>query len=325
MIPTLFVISLVSFAIIILPPGDVLDSYLARLYRSGGSVTPEVMQQMEVLRDQYGLNDSFLTQYGLWLRNIFRGNFGYSFLLAKPVVEIVWERMAMTLAVTVSSLLLTWIIAFPIGIYSAVRQHCFGDYIFTFLGFLGLSIPGFLFARVLMYFSFTVLGVNVGGLFSNEYLTAAWSWGKFVDLLRHLWLPAIVVGLGATAGMIRVLRNNLLDELNKPYVMTARAKGLTEMRLILKYPVRIALNPFLSTVGFVLPTLVSGSAIASVVLDLPTAGRTLLDALLAQDMYLGGALIMLTSALTVVGVLLSDLLLALVDPRIRYTAQKGGE
>jgi peptide/nickel transport system permease protein len=259
-----------------------------------------------------------MVQYWRWFGKIIVGDFGYSFTFSKPVSEIIWERMGYTLAVSLSSLMVTWAIAFPIGFYSAVRQHSVGDYFFTFMGFLGLGIPNFLLAILIMYYSFALFNIGVGGLFSVEYLTAPWSWAKFVDMLKHLWLPVVVVGTGSTAGLIRVMRNNLLDELQKPYVTTARAKGLKELALVLKYPVRIALNPFLSTVGWVLPRLVSGSSITATVLSISTAGAVLLQSLLVQDMYLAGAIIMMMAVMTMIGTLLSDILLAAVDPRIRY-------
>jgi peptide/nickel transport system permease protein len=317
MIPMLWVISLISFIIIILPPGDFLTHYLIQLEQDA-HVTEEDLKRVEILRERYALDKPIMVQYWRWFQKIIVGDFGYSFTHSKPVNEIVWERMGLTLAVSVSSLLVTWAIAFPIGFYSALRQHSFGDYLFTFLGFLGLGIPNFLLAVLIMYYSFTLLGASVGGLFSVEYLTAPWSWAKFVDMLKHLWLPVVVVGTGSTAGLIRVMRNNLLDELQKPYVTTARAKGLKELDLVLKYPVRIALNPFLSTVGWVLPRLISGSSITATVLSISTAGAVLLEALLVQDMYLAGAIILMMAVMTMIGTLLSDILLAAVDPRIRY-------
>jgi len=230
---------------------------------------------------------------------------------------LIWERIGLTFTISLASLLFIWAVAFPIGIYSAVKQYSPGDYLFTLFSFIGLGIPNFLLALIIMWFAFSQLGVNVGGLFSVQYNDAPWSWGKFVDLLNHLWIPMIVLGLGGTAGLIRIMRANLLDELRKPYVTTSRAKGMPETNLILKHPVRVALNPFVSTVGWTLPGLVSGSVIVSVVLNLPTTGPILLRALLSQDMYLAGTLVLILSILTVIGTLISDILLAWLDPRIR--------
>jgi peptide/nickel transport system permease protein len=247
-----------------------------------------------------------------------KGDFGQSFGWNRPVEEVLWSRMGMTITLSIATLMLTWIIALPIGIYSAVKQYSPGDYLATFVGFIGVAVPDFLISLVLMYIAFKYFNQSVGGLFSPEYENAEWSAGKLLDLLSHLWIPVIIIGLGGTASLIRVMRANLLDELRKPYVVAARARGLPERRVILKYPVRVALNPFISTVGWVLPGLVSGSIIVAVVLSLPTAGPLLLRALLSQDMYLAGAFILLLSILTMLGTLVSDLLLALVDPRIRY-------
>jgi peptide/nickel transport system permease protein len=316
MVPTLFVISIISFVIIQLPPGDFLTSYIATLESSG-----QIVDQAAIdgLREQYGLGDPVYVQYAKWMRGVLQGDFGQSFQWNRPVSELLGERLALTVVLSLSSLILIWAIAFPIGVYSAVRQYSPGDYIFTFLSFVGVGIPNFLLALVLMWFAFTRFGITVGGLFSNEYADAPWSWDKFVNLLQHLWIPTIVLGLGGVAGLIRIMRANLLDELHKPYVVTARAKGAPEARLIVKYPVRVALNPFVSTIGWTLPGLVSGSIIVSVVLNLPTTGPLLLTALQSQDMYLAGAIVLLLSILTVVGTLISDILLAWLDPRIRFS------
>jgi peptide/nickel transport system permease protein len=314
MIPTLLVISVISFALIQLPPGDYLTSYIVTLEQQGDQIDQATING---LRQRYGLDKPIVDQYILWMSGIFRGDFGYSFTLRMPVGDVIWERLGLTLAVTLSSLLFSWVVAFPIGFYSAVNKNSFGDYFFTFIGFIGLSIPNFLLALILMYLSFRYLGASVGGLFSEQYVDAPWSIAKFLDMLSHLWLPMIIVGTAGTAGLIRVLRNNLLDELQKPYVAAARARGLSEFRLLLKYPVRVAINPFLSTVGWILPGLISGATIVSVVLSLPTSGPVLLQALLNQDMYLGGTFTMLLAVLTVLGTLISDILLALVDPRVR--------
>ncbi|WP_342235890.1 ABC transporter permease [Inquilinus sp. OTU3971] len=316
MVPTLFGMSLISFLIIQLPPGDYLTSLLSSWSDNGQPIDPA---QIERLRAQYGFDQPFYVQYWKWMSGIlFRGDFGYSFDWNQPVAGLIWDRMGSTLAISVLSLVFVWAVSLPIGIYSAVRRHSVGDHVFTFLGFLGLAIPNFIFALTLMYLCYRYLGQSVGGLYSPEYADAPWSWGKAWDLLAHLWIPVVVIGTSGTAALIRILRANLTDELNKPYVVTARAKGLPEHRLVLRYPVRIALNPFISAIGWVLPHLVSGVTITAIVLNLPTAGPLLLRALVSQDMYLAGSFILLLSALTLVGMLVSDLLLALLDPRIRF-------
>lgn len=316
MIPTLFGMSLIAFMIIQLPPGDYVTSLLASMADSGQNVDPA---QLDAMRQNYGFNDPLWLQYWKWISGILlRGDFGYSFEWNRPVADLIWERMGSTLAISLASLVFVWAVSLPIGIYSAMRRHSVGDYGFTLLGFIGLAIPNFIMALVLMYFSYKYMGQSVGGLFSPEYVEAAWSWGKFVDLLAHLWIPIIVVGTNGTAALIRILRANLTDELNKPYVVTAKAKGLPEYKAVLKYPVRIALNPFVSAIGWVLPELISGVTITAIVLNLPTAGPLLLRALISQDMYLAGSFILLMGVLTLVGMLISDLLLALLDPRIRF-------
>ncbi|WP_338719409.1 ABC transporter permease [Devosia sp. XK-2] len=317
MVPTLFGLSLIAFMIIQLPPGDYVTSLIASMQDSGANIDP---RQIELLRETYGFNDPIWMQYLKWIGGIlFRGDFGYSFEWNRPVADLIWERMGSTLAISVASLLFVWAVALPIGIYSAMRRHTFGDYFFTLVGFIGLAVPNFILALTLMYLSYRYFGQSVGGLFSQEYVDAPWSWGKFVDLVQHLWIPIIVIGTSGTAALIRVLRANLSDELRKPYVITARAKGLPEHRAVIKYPVRIALNPFVSAIGWVLPELVSGVTITAIVLNLPTAGPLLLRALVSQDMYLAGSFILLMGVLTLVGMLVSDLLLALLDPRIRFT------
>lgn len=315
MVITLVVISILSFVIIQLPPGDYLTSYITQLKSTGTDVSQE---QIDYLREQYGLDDPVYVQYFKWIGNFLTGDMGFSFSWNRPVNELVWERLGLTLVISISSLLFTWIIAFPIGIYTALRQNTLSDYFFTFMSFIGVATPNFLLALVLMYVSFRYFGINVGGLFSPEYADAAWSLGKVYDLLQHLWIPVVVVGTAGTAGLVRIMRANLLDELGKPYVTTAKSKGIPNYKVILKYPVRIALNPFISTLGWQLPRLISGSTITAVVLSLPTTGPLLLDALKSQDMYLAGSFIMLLSVLTVIGTFISDILLALVDPRIRY-------
>ncbi|MGZ2425710.1 ABC transporter permease [Rhizobium laguerreae] len=317
MIPTLFGMSLISFLIIQLPPGDYLTSMIATMSDSGQTVDPA---QIERLKEIYGFDDPFYVQYLKWIWGIVsRGDFGYSFEWGQPVSGLIWARMGSTLVISLLSLLFVWIVALPIGIYSAVRRHSIGDHVFTFLGFIGLAVPNFILALTLMYVAYKYLGQSVGGLISPEYAEAPWSLAKVGDFLAHLWIPIIIIGASGTAAMIRILRANLTDELHKPYVVTARAKGLPEYKVILKYPVRIALNPFVSAIGWVvLPHLVSGVTITAIVLNLPTAGPLLFRALISQDMYLAGSFILLLSALTLVGMLLSDLLLALLDPRIRF-------
>ncbi len=316
MIPTLIVISVVSFIIIQLPPGDYLDTMVATLASQGEDVNQEAIRALE---QRYGLGQPVYVQYYKWVSGILlRGDFGQSFAWGKPVDQLIWDRLFLTFVLSIVSLLFVWAVAFPIGIYSAVRQYSPGDYVATFFGFIGLATPNFLLALILMYISFRFFNQSVGGLFSPEFKDAAWSWGRVVDMLAHLWIPVIIIGTAGTAGLIRIMRANLLDELKKPYVVTARAKGMPESRLLFKYPVRVALNPFISTVGWVLPTLVSGSAIVSIVLSLPTTGPLMLRALMSQDMYLAGSFLMMISSLTVVGTLVSDVLLAWLDPRIRF-------
>ena len=316
MIPSLFVISLVSFAIIQLPPGDYLTTVVAQLSASGDLVEEDVIA---ALKQRYGLDQPVYVQYYKWMSGIIlRGDFGQSFEWELPVKELLWERLGLTVLLSLGTLILTWAIAFPIGIYSAVRQYSIGDYFFTGIGFIGLGIPNFLLALILMFISFKYFNQTVGGLFSQEYVDAPWSWAKVQDMLGHLWIPVVILGTAGTASLIRIMRANLLDELRKPYVKTARAKGLSETRLLLKYPVRIALNPFVSTIGWTLPVLVSGSTIVSVVLSLPTTGPLMLRALIAQDMFLAGSFILMLGVLTVIGTLISDVLLAWLDPRIRF-------
>lgn len=316
MIPTLFAISIVSFIIIQLPPGDFLTTLVSQLSSQGESVNQEALNS---LRRQYGLGEPVYVQYFLWMRNILlHGDFGDSFEYNRPVRDLIGSRLAWTVGISLGSLAVTWLVAFPVGIYSAVRKYTPGDYVLTFVSFLGLAIPEFMLALLLLYVSSEYLGLSVGGLFSPQYQDAAWSIGKFGDLLAHLWIPVIIIGVASTAGLVRIMRANLLDELNRPYVVTARAKGLEERKLLLKYPVRLALNPFVSTAGWTLPAIISGEAIVSIVLSLPTVGPLLLRSLQSQDMYLAGSLILILSVLTVIGTLLSDILLAWLDPRIRY-------
>ena len=315
MIPTMVIISFISFSIIQLPPGDYLTSYIAALGETGETVDEA---QAAALRARYNLDQPFMVQYWRWLKGMVRGDLGMSFEWNRPVTELIGERILLTSIISIVTLLVTWALAIPVGIYSAVKQYSLPDYCFTFLGFIGLATPNFLLALVFMYIGYSVFGVSAGGLFSPEYQNAVWSFGKFLDLLGHLWIPVIVIGTSGTAGLIRVMRGNLLDELRKQYVMTARAKGVRYWVLLMRYPVRVALNPLVSTVGWVLPGIVSGATITSVVLGLPTTGPLLLRALMNQDMYLAGSMVMMLSLLTLVGTLISDILLLWLDPRIRY-------
>lgn len=315
MIPSLVALSFLSFVLIELPPGDYVTTYIATLAASN-----EVVDQNTAadLRARFGLDQPMIVQYWKWIVGIVtEGNFGLSFEWQQPVSDLIWERMSLTLLLTVSTLLLTWGLALPIGVFSAVKKYSVGDYIATFFSFLGLAIPSFLLALVLMYVAAVQFGQDVGGLFSEPYVAAPWSFGKVLDLLSHLWVPVVILAVSGTASLIRVMRANMLDELNKPYVTTARAKGLSEFALLVKYPLRVALNPFISTIAWLLPNLVSGSVIVAIVLSLPTAGPMLLQSLMSQDMYLAGAFVLLICALTLLGSLVSDILLALVDPRIR--------
>lgn len=314
MIPTLLLISVVTFVIIQLPPGDYLDTLVSELRASG---EPADLQRADFLRKQYGLDQPMWIQYGRWVRGLVQGDLGFSFEYDRPVSKVIGEHLALTMVVSLAAILFTWIVALPIGIYSATHKYRFADHCLTFLVFLGLATPDFLLALVLMFASFTWLGVSVGGLFSPDMQGAPWNLAKVLDLVRHLWVPVIVIGASGTATMIRRLRANLLDELKKPYVVTARAKGLSPIRLLLKYPLRIALNPFISDIGSLLPHIISGSIIVSIVLSLPTTGPILLRALRTQDMYLAGSFLMLLAVLTVIGILVSDLALAALDPRIR--------
>lgn len=314
-VPLLIAVSFMAFALITLPPGDFVTALVAQAAASGESLDPA---QMEALRARYGLDQPFLVQYWTWISQVLTGDFGRSLEWNEPVADLIWGRMGYTLLLTVITLIFTWLVALPIGIYSAVRQYSVTDYVFTTVGFLGVAAPNFLLALVGLYIGVVHFGVDLSGFQSAQYVNAPWNWERVIDLANHLWLPVLVLGTAGTASLIRVMRANLLDELSKPYVEAARARGLSEFHLILRYPVRLAINPFISTVGWILPQLVSGSIIVSIVLSLPTAGPMLLNALTSQDMYLAGAFILLLSVLTIIGTLISDLLLAAVDPRIRY-------
>lgn len=312
---TIWAISVLSFVIIQLPPGDYVTTYLARLASQGtGSAADEAAR----LRSSYGLDQPLFVQYFKWIGQVVRGNFGMSLDWNRPVADVIGDRLPLTLVVSAGALLFTWIIALPIGVYSAVHKYSIGDYILTFFGFLGLAVPNFLLALVVLYVGSVWFDMNVGGLFSAEYAESGWGLAKTWDLVKHLPIPAFVLGAAGTAHLIRIMRANLLDELGKPYVITARAKGLSEWRLISKYPVRVALNPFASSIGFLFPQLVSGSIIVSFVLGLPTVGPLLLTSLQAQDMFLAGTIVLLLGVLTVVGTLVSDMVLMWLDPRIRH-------
>ena len=318
MILLLFVLSIASFAIIQLPPGDYLNTYIANLEARKIPVNEEIIEQM---RERYGLGQPFFVQYFTWMGNLLQGDMGDSFMLNRPVNEVIGSRLGVTVILSLTTLLLVYSIAIPIGIYSATHQNSLGDYIATIFGFLGLATPNFLLALILMYLTFTYLGWSPGGLFSREYVAEDWSFGKFIDLLKHLLVPIVVIATAGTAEIIRILRGSLLDELGKQSVITARTKGVTERKLLIKYPVRIALNPIVSSIGYLLPAIISGATLTSIVMSIPTIGPILLQALQSQDMYLAGSIIMLLSALGLIGTLISDLLLVAVDPRIRFEAR----
>ena len=315
---TIWAISVLSFVIIQLPPGDFVDAYISKLSASGSSVSAEEAQS---LRKLYGLDQPIYVQYGKWISRVAEGDFGESMEWMRPVTEVIGDRLWMTMVVSIAAIVLTWGIALPIGIYSAVRQYSAGDYFFTCLGFIGLAIPNFLLALIMMYLGFKLFDANIGGLFTAEYELAPWSLAKLWDLLKHLPLPALILAVAGTAQLIRIMRANLLDELRKPYVVTARAKGLTETRVILKYPVRAALNPFASSLAYLFPYVVSGSIIVSLVLSLPTVGPLLLTSLVAQDMFLAGTIILMLGVMTVIGTFVSDLVLMWIDPRIRFQVE----
>jgi len=311
----IFVISVISFVLIKAPPGDYLTSYITRLQGSGLKLDA---QQVENLRAQYGLSQPTHIQYLKWMGQILRGNFGYSLYYRFPVAQLLADTLPFTIILAILTLVFIYAVSIPIGVLSAVKQYSVVDYLFTVLGFIGLSIPNFVLALLVMFFFYKTFDISIGGLFSMEYVDAAWSWAKFVDLVRHLWAPVIVVGIAGTAAIIRVIRAAMLDELGRDYMQVARAKGLSEFRLLLKYPMRVALNPILSTVGWQLPNIIGFFVIAGIVLNLPIIGPVLLNALTSQDMYLAGVIVLFLSVLTVVGTILSDILLAIADPRIRY-------
>ncbi len=315
MVVLLLVLSFVSFMIIQLPPGDYLSTMIQNMRNLGMTVDEEMIRSLE---NRYGLDKPVLLQYLKWFGNLLQGDLGRSFQWNEEVTDLIAERLALTVTISVASLLFVYVVAVPIGIYSATHQYSLGDYTFTVFGFIGLAIPNFLLALILMYLAFTYLGWSVGGLFSRDYVLEPWSIGKVFDLLKHLPIPLIVIGTAGTAAIIRILRGSLLDELAKQYVITARAKGLREGVILFKYPVRLALNPIISSIGGLLPAIVAGETLTSIVLSLPTIGPLLLRALQAQDMYLAGSMVMLLSALALLGTLVSDLMLVSIDPRIRF-------
>ncbi|WP_054026282.1 ABC transporter permease [Bacillus sp. FJAT-28004] len=316
LIPLLIAISIIVFFIIQLPPGDFLETYIQQLELSGTAVDEGTILN---LQRQYGLDQPFIMQYLIWMKNmLLEGDLGRSFQWNLPVSEVLGDRLLLTMVISVISLIFVWIVAIPIGIYSATHQYSILDYVFTFIGFIGLAVPGFLIALLILYVVFVNTGVSITGLFSPEYVDAPWSMAKVLDMLPRLVLPVVLIGMSGTAGLIRVMRGMLLDELSKQYVITARAKGVEEGKLLYKYPVRMAINPLISTIGWTLPALISGEAIVSIVLNTPTTGPILLRALMFQDMYLAGSFLLILSVLTVLGTLLSDILLAWLDPRIRF-------
>ena len=317
MVPTLIGISVITFVIIQLPPGDFLSTMIAECEAQGESSCAD---QIEVYRQEFGLDRPLWRQYVIWVTDLVQGDMGISFEYNKPVEEVIGESLYLTIVVSGATIVFTWIVAFPIGVYSATHQYSWGDHGLTLLGFLGLATPNFLLALVLLFLANVWFGTSVGGLMDPRYLDQPWSWGKVLSILEHLWIPVVVIGTSGTAGLIRRLRANLLDELQRQYVVTARAKGLPAGRALVRYPLRMALNPFIADIGNLLPQVISGAVIVSVVLSLPTTGPILLRALQTQDMFLAGSFLMCLSLLTVAGVLVSDLLLALLDPRIRLGA-----
>jgi len=310
----LFIFSVFAFAIIQAPPGDFVTSYIAELAASGSSMD---QAQMDALRDLYGLDKPVYVQYLKWTGRMLKGDLGVSLDWQRPITELIGQRLLLTVMLGLFTFGFTWAVAIPIGILSATRQYSFFEYFFTIFNYFGVATPTFMTALVLMWLAFKHFGVSVTGLFSAEYIDAPWTWGRVVDLLKHMWLPMVILGLDGTARLARVMRANLLDELNKPYVEMARAKGMSEWRLVLKYPVRLAMNPLISTIGWYLPLLFSGSVIVATVMNLPTIGPMLLRALITQDMFLAGSIILIYCFLAVIGTLISDILLAWLDPRIR--------
>lgn len=306
--------SIIVFALVQAPPGDFLTSYIATLASSGSSMD---QAQVDALKMQFGVDQPFMVQYGRWMSGLVRGDLGYSLEYQRPNSELIGERLLLTVALALFAFVITWIIAIPAGIYSATHQNSLLDYVFTIINYVGVATPNFMLALILMWFAYSRFGISITGLFSPEFVQAPWSWARVVDLLKHIWVPAIVLGVAGTARLTRVMRANLLDELNKQYVITARAKGLSEWRLVMKYPVRLAFNPLISTIGWYLPQLFSGSLIVATVMNLPNIGPLQLRSLQQQDMYLAGSILLIYCILTIIGTLISDVLLALADPRIR--------
>jgi peptide/nickel transport system permease protein len=313
----LWVISIIAFFVVTLPPGDFVDDYIANLVGEAGQGTPAADALEKQLRAEYGLDAPVWFQYLKWMSKVVRGDLSFSVEFNRPVREVIWDKLPLTIIVAGTTILFTWTMAIPLGIYAAVRHRTIEDYSLTFIGFIGLAIPDFLLALAFLWIGWFYFDLSIGGLFTREYITAPWSGGKVVDMLAHLWIPVIVLGTAGTASLLRIMRANLLDELRKPYVVTARSKGLKEWRVIIKYPVRVALNPTISTVGYLLPALISGSIIVSVILALPLIGLLLLRALLAEDLFMASGILLVLGALTIIGTFVSDILLVFVDPRIR--------
>jgi peptide/nickel transport system permease protein len=314
MIPTLAIASVLIFTIIELPPGDYFESYVAELRASGETVDP---QKIEYLRETYGFDKPAWQRYFTWIEGWFHGDFGYSFEYERPVSELIGSRLFLTILLSFTTIIFTWLVAFPIGIYSATHQYSWGDYGFTFFGLLGIATPNFLLALVMMYFANVWFGTSIGGLMDPHFINESMSWAKFKSILEHLVIPVVVIGTSGTAGMIRRIRANLMDELQKQYVVTARAKGVPPLKALLKYPFRMSLNFFIADIGNILPHVVSGAEVVAIVLSLQTTGPLLISALQSQDMYLAGSFLMFLAILTVIGVLISDIALAILDPRIR--------
>ena len=317
LIPVMTVISIVIFVVIQLPPGDYLTNYIANLEQQGIDVSES---EAASLRRTYGLDQGIAEQYFRWISNIIlHGDFGRSFAWNKPVSALLWERVPLTIIISLITTIFIYAVSIPIGIYTATHKYSFFDYFWTFIGFIGLSVPGFLLALLIIWWTYSIFGISISGLFSQEYIAEPWSIGKVFDMLKRIWFPIIIIGMSGTAGLIRVMRGNLLDELQKQYVTTARAKGVPEKTVLYRYPVRIAVNPIVSTVGWVLPSVVGGEVLVSIVLNLPTTGPVLLKAVMFQDMYLAGSITLILSLLTVIGTLIADILLVWIDPRIRFS------
>ncbi|NNE23014.1 MAG: ABC transporter permease [Rhizobiales bacterium] len=314
MIPTLLVISALVFAIIELPPGDYFESHINELKAQGEDVD---LKRIEYLRAEYGFDKPLIERYFYWVVGMLHGDFGYSFEFELPVSEVVGDRIWLTILLSFVTIIFTWIVAFPIGIYSATHQYSWGDYGLTFLGLLGLATPNFLLALIFLYFANIWFGTSIGGLMDGEFINQPMSWAKFKSVLEHLWVPVLIIGTAGTAAMIRRLRANLLDELQKQYVITAKAKGLAPFKALVKYPLRMALNFFIADIGGILPAIISGAEVVAIVMSLETTGPLLINALQSQDMYLAGSFLMFLATLTVIGVLVSDIALAVLDPRIR--------